>query len=517
MRAASALGSEDYFGVVAFDHAARWALEVHQLVDFVTLDGAVGGIQAEGQTNLRSGVEAAYAALQTTSARRKHLILLTDGWVRQGNLTPLARQMREQGITLSVVAAGGGSAEYLAGVAQSGGGRYYPAADILQVPDFFLKETIKAVGQYIIEEPFYPVPSGPSSVLRGLDPAALPPLLGYNGATSKSTALVALSTPRGDPLLATWQHGLGRAAAWTSDLKGRWAVDWVAWDGFPRFATQLVGWTLPAPEIEGLSAQAHMVEDRAIISVEATNPPSIGSRYGPRAGLPRNFLDVQATLVGPDLQKQDVTLEQVGAGRYAAQVVLSQPGTYLVRLGISEGGTALGQQTLGLVVPYSPEYRVSGTDLAKLTALAHLTGGGELSEPEAAFVHNLPTIDQAREVWAPLLLMAALLFPLDVALRRVMLGPRDLRKGAIWLRARLLPSHRGISRPDRMLGRLFQARDRVRGQPPGMHAKPHPSDAPQSQPQELAPTDSDVEPVQTSTDNTLERLREAKKRARRNR
>ncbi|UCC88142.1 MAG: VWA domain-containing protein, partial [Anaerolineales bacterium] len=104
MQAASALGQEDYLGVVAFDDAARWAVEVGQLVDSVALEGSIGGIRAEGQTNLRSGVEAAYVALQATQARRKHLILLTDGWVHQGDLTSIAREMQAQGITLSVVA-----------------------------------------------------------------------------------------------------------------------------------------------------------------------------------------------------------------------------------------------------------------------------------------------------------------------------------------------------------------------------------------------------------------------------
>jgi hypothetical protein len=208
IRAASALGREDYLGVVAFDDAAGWAVETRQLVDFAALEGAIGGIQAAGQTNLRSGVEAAYVALQDTQARRKHLILLTDGWVRRGDLTPLAREMQEQGITLSIVAAGGGSAEYLAQLAESGGGRYYPAVDILRVPDFFLKETVKATGQYIVEEPFYPLPVGSSSVLRGLDPAALPLLLGYNGVTPKSKRCHSQKHGLHGP-----QHAAGRSTA----------------------------------------------------------------------------------------------------------------------------------------------------------------------------------------------------------------------------------------------------------------------------------------------------------------
>ncbi len=514
MRAASALGSQDYIGVVAFDDAARWALEVHQLVDFVTLEQSIGRIQASGQTNVRSGVEAAYAALQNTEARIKHVILLTDGWVHSGELTALAEQMREQGITLSVVAAGGGSAEYLAELAQSGGGRYYPAVDILSVPDFFLQETVKAVGKYIVEEPFYPLPTAPSPVLRGLDPATLPLLLGYNGATPKGTARVALGTPRGDPLLATWQYGLGRAAVWTSDVKGQWATNWVTWEGFARFAAQLVGWTLPAPQVEGVTARATLEEDRAVVRVEASD----------EAGRPRNFLDVTATLIGPDLRTSELSLTQVGAGRYETSAEISQPGTFLVQVGIREGDNALGQQTLGLVVPYSPEYRASGTDWTLLNELARLTGGGELPSPPAAFVHNLPTADRAQEIWGTCLLVVALLFPLDVAVRRVMLGPQDWRKALDWLRQRLPARRAGMAGRERALTRLFQARDRARERrarseaPALSQVEGPPTPAPPfNETSEERPAPPPSPPSAPSDADALARLREAKKRARRDR
>jgi Mg-chelatase subunit ChlD len=503
MRAASALGSLDYLGVVAFDDAARWAVEPRQWPDLASLEQQIGGIRASGQTNVRAGVEAAYAALQDTDARIKHVILLTDGWTNSGDVSALAQQMKDEGITLSVVAAGGGSAEYLAGLAASGGGRYYPAEDILSVPDFFLKETIKAVGRYIVEEPFYPLPSSPSPVLRGLDAAALPALLGYNGTTPKGTARVVLSTPRGDPLLATWQYGLGRAAVWTSDVKGQWATEWVSWDGFGRFAAQLVGWTLPAPRVEGLAAEAQLQADGAAIQVEATD----------QDGRPRNFLNVTATLVGPDLAKTEVALKQSGAGRYGALAQVEQPGTYLVQLDVREGETALGQQTLGLVVPYSPEYRASDTDRALLSQLAGVTGGDELRAPEATFLHNLRPEDRSREIWGALLLMAALLFPLDVAVRRVMLGPEDARKALAWLRARLPAARRLPAPQERVLGRLFQARERGREQQ--TRSQSHlPGPAEKGTP---AP-DLPASPSRAhSEDDALARLREAKKRARRDR
>jgi len=524
MRAAAALGPQDYLGVVAFDQSAHWMIEIKPLPDFVALEQSIGGMPAQGQTNLRAGVEQAYQALQKVEARYKHVILMTDGWVREGELTPLATEMRDHGITLSVVAAGEGSARYLEELAQSGGGRYYPAVDILRVPDFFLKETVQAVGRYIIEEPFYPLPAMPSPVLRSLDPAALPLLQGYNGTTPKGTARVVLGTLRGDPLLATWQYGLGRAAAWTSDLKGRWATDWLAWEGFGRFAAQLVGWTLPAPQVEGLSARATLQDDRAVIHVEATDP----------AGQPRNFLDVTATLIGPDLEPQQVPLSQVGAGQYEATAELVEAGTYLVRVGVAQGEESLGQQVLGLVVPYSPEYRTSGTDRTLLDELARRTGGSELLEPMAAFLHNLPTADRAREVWRSLLLIAAVLFPLDVAVRRVMLGPRDLRRAVVWVSARLPWARRQAGRQERVLGYLFQARDRVRartrrGTGPAVVPPPSPTqdrssaDASSGSPaastphgRSIAPGGRPSTPDEGSAD-ALARLRQARDRARRKR
>jgi hypothetical protein len=515
MRAASALGDQDYLGVLTFDSQPRWALEISQLVDPYSLEQLIGGVQAEGQTNLEAGVKAAYEALQGVDAKRKHIILMTDGWVNEGDLAPLARQMEEQGITLSVVAAGGGSALYLQELSDLGGGTYYPAQDILSVPDIFLKETVTSVGEYIIEEPFFPLPAAPSPVLRGLDPTQLPGLFGYNGTTPKNTARNEIVTPRGDPLLSSWQYGLGRAVAWTSDLKGKWASQWLNWEGFPRFASQLVGWTLPAPGVEGLSAKASVEGGQAAIRLEALDDQ----------GTPLNFLKAQATIIDPDLNSQQVALEQVGAGQYLAQLDASQPGTYLVRLGVNQDDQSLGQLTLGMVVPYSPEYAESGADLGLLEALARATGGGALLEAQQAFVHDLPAADFAAEIWRPLLLAVALLFPLDVAVRRVRLGREDLVRAREWLEERLPQRPQQGTGERRVLGQLFEARQRARQRQSGSdvgevrlppHLKPNVESRPKDQAAEKGEKPRPESPDHSGED-PLARLRAAKRRARRDR
>jgi uncharacterized membrane protein/Mg-chelatase subunit ChlD len=518
MRAASALGAQDFLGVVAFDSQPRWVLELTRTHDPVALENSIASFQAEGQTNLQAGVRAAYDALQGVEARRKHIILMTDGWVRTGDLTEIAQEMKEQGITLSVVAAGEGSAEYLAALSQLGGGSFYPATDIFRVPEFFLKETVKSVGEYVVEEPFYPLPSAPGPVLRGLDTSSLPSLLGYNGTTGKNTARMDLLTPRGDPLLATWQYGLGRSAAWTSDLKGQWAKEWLDWPGFERFAPQLIGWVLPAPKVEGLTADISLKDGQAVLELQAID----------KAGQPLNFLDGTATIIDPNLHSIQLPLEQVGAGQYEASAHVSQPGTYLVRLGVNQGDQTLGQVTLGLVVPYSPEYRSSGVNEGLLAQLARITGGSRIQSSEQAFVRegNLTFIPQAREIWAPLLLLAALLFPLDVAVRRVMINRKDITLAIAWLRERLTFRKRTVAEQPRLMAQLFLARDRARhrrepyGTTSGQQQPPTASIAPTGKADEPTPivqskAESSAPDKTPDESDSLARLRQAKKRARR--
>ena len=185
--------------------------------------------------------------------------------------------------------------------------------------------------------------------------------------------------------------------------------------------------------------------------------------------------------------------------------------------------TDLGQQVLGLAVPYSPEYRAAGADLSLLDRLARLTGGGPLGEPASAFTHDLPAADRAQDIWRGLLLVVALLFPLDVAIRRVMLGRQDLHKARAWLAARLPAVRRGQAAGERALGQLWQARERARERqarsrpaapPPGRKPGDEPPSAPSPAP---PPAPGPEEGPPAAGDDALARLREAKKRARRGR
>jgi hypothetical protein len=115
-------------------------------------------------------------------------------------------------------------------MASLGRGRFYDVRSPYDLPQIFIKETAVILKSAIYEEPFKPQVRSMSEVVRGINPSEYPSLLGYVATTPKARAEIPLWTDKGDPLLAHWQYGLGRAVAFTSDAKPKWARIWMNWE-----------------------------------------------------------------------------------------------------------------------------------------------------------------------------------------------------------------------------------------------------------------------------------------------
>ncbi len=457
LRAAEALAPTDQLGVVTFDENAHWAVRTAP-IDFGALGDGLG-FQADGMTNIFAGLQAAYEDLIDNPATLRHIILLTDGWSTHGAYDELLADMQEAGITLSTIGTGGGSAEVLRRLAEESGGRYYDAADATTIPDIFLRETIRTAGERIVEEPFQPIPSSSSEILDGLDAGRLPQLLGYNATTAKGSATVSLLTAREDPLLAQWQYGLGRAVAWTSDARQQWATPWIGTAEFGTLTAQLVAWTLPPQDAEGIEVR-FTPAGGGDLDVEVTSFDDDGA--------PRNFYDTQLRLVSPNLEPTQVELDQVGPGRYAGTLRADDPGAYLVRVAQTysdENGTDAATRTLGIVSPAAEEYRRLGIDIDSLASFAAAGAGRQLAldaeEPGAeVWRHDIEASAFPTPIWPILLILAIVLVPIDIGVRRVALSVGDVARARAWVASRL-----GLGREQETVAGLGELRAaRARGE-----------------------------------------------------
>jgi Mg-chelatase subunit ChlD len=447
-QASLGLERNDQIGIAVFDSEAQTVLEMQPLPDLLDIEAALGQVSEGGGTDIRSGIEQAVGMMRGADARVKHVILLTDGQA-ESNYADLIAQMRAEQVTITIVSIGQDANPELRQIAQIGGGAYYEVDSLGDVPRIFLAETVRVAQRDIVEQPFTPAIVLDAPPIRGL--GGLPPLYGFNATEVRPAARTLLVAPETQqPILAVWQYGLGRSLAWTSDFKGQWARDWLAWAAFPRFAAGLVDALLPPRTDDNLTITARSEGDQAIFELEVRD----GS------GLPREGASLVGRVLGPDEVGSDLVFNQVGPGRYRAVVPAENPGVYQVQVAaLSAAGQPLGAASGALVVNYSPEYAARGLNTQLLADLAALTGGRVEPPAEAVFARTNQPVGEVREISLPLLWLALLLLPLDIALRRLLLRPRDVAA----LGGRLRPQPRPAEAPviDPRLARLQQARARA--------------------------------------------------------
>src|SRR5204863_8684226 len=261
--------------------------------------------------------------------------------------------------------------------------------------------------------------------IQEIDWKEAPPLGGYVATTLKGTADMVLMTHQEDQLLATWRYGLGRAAAFTSDAKPKWGVLGVRWNGFNKFWSQVVRWTLRTGTRSDTVATVSRTDETGEVLVDAVDPK----------GEFINFLDSQVGVVAPNKTRTVIDLEQVGPGRYRGRFPAAQEGVYLVGMAQRRNDRVVGSQLAGLVVPYAQELRDLGVDETLLRELAELTGGSALAKPEDAFLTARRQSRIAVDIWPWLVGLVALLLVPDVALRRI--GPGAFSRVALFIRRML--------------------------------------------------------------------------------
>jgi Ca-activated chloride channel family protein len=424
--AAELLGSRDQLGVIAFDGNFYWVSELQSASNKARIIDDISRIEAGGGTTMYPAMEEAYNVLLGTTAKLKHVIVLTDGISSPGDFEGIAQSMASSRITCSTVAVGEGcDGKLLEEIARVGQGRYFEAIEASTLPQIFAKETMTASKSAINEQPFVPQVVRPTPALADIDFETAPFLLGYVVTRPKATCEFILATESGDPLLAWWRYGLGTTVAFTSDAKSRWGAEWLTWPGYSKFWAQVVRQAMRKNDVKGVIVDVRQERRRATVSLDAIDP----------SGKFLNRADTEVTVIDPQLGQRKLEMKQTAPGRYVAEFETPHPGAYHLNMTQkTSGGTLLHQQTRGLIVGYPDELRLHPTNNDLLRTLSSATGGRFDPTPDELFVTSptafdrqslgqdvsaVHTAQRTTPMWPWLVTTAMLLFLLDVALRRI--------------------------------------------------------------------------------------------------
>ena len=424
LRAAAALTERDELGVVGFNEAAHWVVHTQPLGGIADLQGQIAGIRADGQTNIYAGLD---QAVQSLERRDRHAPPHHPADRRLVHLRPVRRDHRQDE---------GGRHHALDG---RRGRRRQP------VPRAARQAGRRPLlrGDQPVEHPRH-LPQGDPAGLRPADrrgdrssrsrprprrscaaSTGLPQLRGYNGTTIKPAAQSVLVTARDDPLLAQWQYGLGRSVAWTSDSTGRWAKDWVGWSGFNRFFSQLC--QLDVPGRGDRRHRGDLPDDRRQDRPPRRERRDRTARRATSTRRPRASSG-RTSSHGPSTSSRS---RPGSTRRRSARSIRVR-----TRSGSRRPGR--GRRHSGGRSGWSPrppaEYRQLGANEPFLASLRAATGGTVVATALDPWRHDLTATDRFTELWPLLLVLALLLWPLDIALRRMSLGRRELVAARGWVR-----------------------------------------------------------------------------------
>ena len=458
MRAAEVLTPNDQVGVIAFDDAAKWVVNLQKAEDVEAIQNQIGTIRPGGGTAFFTALYEATYALMNAQAQQKHIIFLTDGEAGDTGYLQLCDIMLQNDITLTTVAVGSGADQAtLRTLAQQGGGRAYAANEFDNLPKIFTKETYLVSGSYVQNRTFTPVITEQSALT---DFEGFPQLSGYLAATEKSLATVSLMSDREDPILAWWQYGAGRVVAFMADSRGAWTSEFLQWDQAAAFYGGMAAFTLPGEEREG-----QLTTERQGDALRIVYTAPEGAQTG---------LSTSVTALLPDGTQTQLALQESAPGVYEGEIAAAQLGAYALRVEQRDASGEL-QRVMegGAVNGYSGEYDLRNQNAeSTLPYLSALTGGREITDSAEMLKSTHAVVRARRDLTQPLLWALMVLLLCDIALRRLS-----------W---------------DVALERYLNARRAARQQPPRREKPAETAQKPKEKPKPVQPEQPRPAPTQTA-------------------
>lgn len=419
----STLQGDDLMEVIAFDAEPQRYVKLQPVRYRSRIQADIQRIQPGGGTEIFPALDMAYQDLSVVQARKKHVVLLTDGQAPVQGIRELVQAMIAESITVTTVGLGPeANAELLRSIADSGGGRFHAVPDPNSLPKIFTRETELVAQQAAVEEWFPVEQVGNADFLKGISISSAPLLHGYVSTELKPPpAQLILQSDRGEPILARWRAGLGWALAWTSDVKNGWAVEWLRWPNFGRFWGQLVREHMRVKRRREVDMKTEVDGARVTATVDAfTADERFDNEWQSKLIVRR---------VGSKGDPREVPMRQVAPGRYAADFELDGFGSFLLRAEHARKERDGSLRPVGVSFahvsnPYPREYASFEPDIDRLTRAVHAAKGEIDPPPAQLFDPQGEQIIKHAELYSRFVLASLVLFLLDLLVRRVRLFDR---------------------------------------------------------------------------------------------
>jgi Ca-activated chloride channel homolog len=400
------LKHRDQIGIVAFEVKAKSLVPLTRVEpgNVKEIEKKINNIPANGGTNVYKGLAEGVKEIERSTAKERHIILLTDGISEPGTYAELLPGLKRGKISVATVALGAeADFKLLKEIAADTGGNYYRTEDARDLPKIFDKETrlntrtVRLRGQIGVSA------GDPSPITGSLVGEHLPPLGGNVVTELKPGAEAALlgqdKNHPPDPVLAQWQYGSGRVAVWTPGLTPEWAGEWLRHERLFQDAGRWVERGVAPPALTPSLAPGNQRE------LEVAPTDSHGTSIV--------LESLEGTLTSAAGKQVPLRFEESAPGRWTAPLPILPGGEYEYAL-VSAGAGAL---TGKLAVPYPAEFRIGRIDTTPLGPLATASAGTTLSAADPGVIEG-----SSHRIWWLFAALALACFLVGAGLRLLARG-----------------------------------------------------------------------------------------------
>ncbi len=338
------LKHHDQIGIVDFEIKAKTLVPLTQVDagNVGEIERKIDTIPANGGTNIYKGLAAGVKEIERSKAKDRHIILLTDGISEPGTYKELVPGLKKGKISVATVALGAeADFKLLKEIAAETGGNYYATENARDLPKIFSKETRLNTRTVRLRGRIGVSAGDPSPITGSLVGQKLAPLGGNVVTTLKPGALAALlgqdKNHPPDPVLAQWQYGSGRVAAWTPGLEPDWAGEWLRQPQLFQDAARWVERGVAAPPL----TPSLVAGDQRELEVAPTTA----------AGRPILLEALAGTLTSAKGKVMTLRFEESASGRWTAPLPELPAGEYEYALASRGAGSLTGT----LAIPYPAE------------------------------------------------------------------------------------------------------------------------------------------------------------------